>query len=429
MAWQVNESAAQATFPNQEPADPNTTNEVPANLAVKKSVLEAEALFTQEKFSEALKAYEKIYEKQSQDAWICCRLSILYEKSFQHSVSQNPTNNNTSELHANVVTFAAKAAEKDPKNHIYLLRMAQLYQNSYPHKSAQLYQQAIRLKPRNSSIYLMAAEHAAKQFQNQSYTTPTQKSAPLSPFTDTLLHIAQQYQQQFGLTNAYMEMMSYAYNRMPNKQSAKDSLMQQWLAIQFPGTSNTKTTPPNNATTETQQIPEPVATEEKPNLPSISRKIHESNLLFRCARLWHLSNQPNQQVKINEAFQYLEENFPYLDWSISKTFYEKNYPVASENYTLQWPAPVQLNNLNPAAALIIWQNIGYLSSHLSLAPQHYQAFVKSLEALEKHQSVSPTNFKQIATIIEYLLKAFNSNPESKILTPWLDQYKKLEDFN
>jgi hypothetical protein len=144
--------------------------------------------------------------------------------------------------------------------------------------------------------------------------------------------------------------------------------------------------------------------------------------------LYHLIHFPDQQQKVKEEFNSLEEDYPYLDWSISKSYVEKTSQNPQAEYPITWPNPSQLLTINPASALIIWQNIEYLSLHLNTAVTQYQPFLQSLDALEKQQSVNPQNYKQLATIIEYLLKTFNSNTESAKLLPYLNQYKKLEDF-
>jgi len=166
----------------------------------------------------------------------------------------------------------------------------------------------------------------------------------------------------------------------------------------------------------------------KQALPPISQKIHQSELLFRCAQLYHQSHSPDQQQKVLVEFNRLEEDYPYLDWSISKTYIEKSLQNPSVEFPLTWPNPSQLLTVNPASALIIWQNIEYLSLHLNATLVHYQPFLQSLQALEKQQSVNPQNYKQLVIIIEHLLKTFNSNTESAKLIPHLNQYKKLEDF-
>ncbi len=450
---------AQAVFPQQEPADPSSANAIPETLALKKAVLEAEALFTQEKYNEATKAYEKLLEKHK-EAWIYYRLSTLYQNKIQKTLvddaAKDPTTFN--QLHFQTVNSAEKAVELQPKNHSYLLHLASLYSNTLPHKSANLYQQVIRLQPRSSTLYVMAAEHAAKQIRFLPTTNTAKTPTTTSPFTDTLLSIAQQYKKQFGINAAYVEMALYAYNRMPGKEAAKDSLVNQWNAIRFQqiiaapsekistNTQNsatpktTETTSPNSSE---PQIPgDPIQSNElskqsssvsaQPStaktLPHLSQKIHQSELLFRCARLYHLVHFPDQQQKVKEEFNSLEEDYPYLDWSISKSYIEKTSQNPQAEYPITWPNPSQLLTINPASALIIWQNIEYLSLHLNTAAAQYQPFLQSLDALEKQQSVNPQNYKQLVTIIEYLLKTFNSNTESAKLLPHLNQYKKLEDF-
>lgn len=451
---------AQAVFPQQEPADPSSANAIPETLALKKAVLEAEALYTQEKYNEATKAYEKLLEKHK-EAWIYYRLSTLYQNKIQKTLvddaAKDPTTFN--QLNFQTVNSAEMAVELQPENHIYLIHLANLYSNTLPHKSANLYQQVIRLQPRSSTLYVMAAEHAAKQIRFLPTTNTAKTPTTTSPFTDTLLSIAQQYKKQFGINAAYVEMALYAYNRMPGKEAAKDSLVSQWNAIRFQQiiaspsekvTSNTQnsanpkiteTTAPN---TSVPKIPgDPAQSNELPKqsssisvqssatnqtLPYISQKIHQSELLFRCARLYHLIHFPDQQQKVKEEFNSLEEDYPYLDWSISKSYVEKTSQNPQAEYPITWPNPSQLLTINPASALIIWQNIEYLSLHLNTAVTQYQPFLQSLDALEKQQSVNPQNYKQLATIIEYLLKTFNSNTESAKLLPYLNQYKKLEDF-
>lgn len=451
---------AQAVFPQQEPADPSTESAIPETLALKKAVLEAEVLYTQEKYAEATKAYEKLLEKHK-EAWIYYRLSILYQNKIQKTLVDDAAKDPSAfnQLHFQTVNTAEKAAELQPKNHIYLLHLASLYSNTLPHKSANLYQQVIRLQPRSSSLYVMAAEHAAKQIRFLPTTNTDKSPTTTSPFTDTLLSIAQQYKKQFGMNAAYVEMTLYAYNRMPGKEAYKDSLIQQWNAVRF---QQIMATPPEKTATNSQnstnpkitettapntaepQIPGDPSPENQPSkqssansaqtspakqvLPSVSQKIHQSELLFRCARLYHLIHVPDQQQKVKEEFTSLEEDYPYLDWSISKSYVEKSSQNPNTEYPLTWPNPSQLLTINPASALLIWQNIEYLSLHLSATPIHYQPFLQSLQALEKQQSVNPQNYKQLVIIIEHLLKTFNSSTESAKLIPHLNQYKKLEDF-
>ncbi len=451
---------AQAVFPQQEQADPSTVTTIPENLALKKAVLEAEALYTQEKYNEATKAYEKLLEKHK-EAWIYYRLSTLYQNKIQKTLvddaAKDPTTVN--QLHFQTVNSAENAVELQPKNHIYLIHLADLYSNTLPHKSANLYQQVIRLQPRSSTLYVMAAEHAAKQIRFLPTTNTAKTPTTTSPFTDTLLSIAQQYKKQFGINAAYVEMALYAYNRMPGKEAAKDSLVNQWNAIRFQqiiaapsekistNTQNsatpktTETTAPNSSepqipgdpiqSNELSKQSSPISVQPTPTnqtLPYISQKIHQSELLFRCARLYHLIHFPDQQQKVKEEFNSLEEDYPYLDWSISKTYVDKLSQNPQAEYPITWPNPSQLITINPASALIIWQNIEYLSLHLNTAVAQYQPFLQSLDALEKQQSVNPQNYKQLVIIIEHLLKTFNSNTESAKLLPHLDKYKKLEDF-
>jgi tetratricopeptide (TPR) repeat protein len=426
IAFSTTPIQAQAVFPQQEPADPSTATDLPDNLALKKAVLEAEALYTQEKYNEATTAYEKLLEKHK-EAWIYYRLSTLYQNKIQKTLVDDAAKDPTAfnQLHYQTVTMAEKAVELQPKNHSYLLHLASLYSNTLPHKSANLYQQVITLQPRSSSLYVMAAEHAAKQIRflpttNASIKTPT----TTSPFTDTLLSIAQQYKKQFGINAAYVEMTLYAYNRMPGKEAHKDSLMSQWNAIRFQHVTAVPTEKNPSTTQNSTDQPSPT----KQALPPISQKIHQSELLFRCARLYHQSHSPDQQQKVLEEFNRLEEDYPYLDWSISKNYVEKSLQNPSAEFPLTWPNPSQLLTVNPASALIIWQNIEYLSLHLNATLVHYQPFLQSLQALEKQQSVNPQNYKQLVIIIEHLLKTFNSNTESAKLIPHLNQYKKLEDF-
>lgn len=417
---------SQAVFPQLEPADPTTSATLTANLELKKLVLEAEALFTQEKLAEALKSYEKINDKYPEEAWVKYRLSVIYQRSNYDYFRENENEIPSQQLNVLLksICLAEQAVALQPQNHIYLIHLAQLQANNKPHKAANLYHQAMLLQPRSSSIYGLAAEHAAKQIRYQLLNenppiTTTHKQTAISPFTDTLIHIAQRYKNQFGINATYVEMMVYAYSRMPNKEAEKNALLADW------NKSQQLTNNPVNSTNETATN---TAAPEKKSLPQISQRIHESEFTFNCARLYYLSTLPDKSKETLQSFAMLEENYPYIDWTLSKNYYTNNASNAASKYPIVWPTALQLKNLNPASALLIWQNINYLAVHPTEAPNHYLPFIKSVEALETNQSVNPLNYKQLVTIIEYLLKTFNSNAESATLMPLLTRYKNLEDF-
>ena len=243
---------SQAVFPQLEPADPTTSATLTANLELKKLVLEAEALFTQEKLADALKSYEKINDKYPEEAWVKYRLSVIYQRSnydyFREKENEIPSQQLNVLLKS--ISLAEQAVALQPQNHIYLIHLAQLQANNKPHKAANLYHQAMLLQPRSSSIYGLAAEHAAKQIRYQLLnenppTTTTNKQTAISPFTDTLIHIAQRYKNQFGINATYVEMMVYAYSRMPNKEAEKNALLADW------NKSQQLTNNPVNSTNET----------------------------------------------------------------------------------------------------------------------------------------------------------------------------------
>lgn len=398
--------------------------------------MEAEALITQEKYSEATTSYQKIYEKYPNNDWVNYRLSVLYLRAIKPLNSETPTANHAElqQQFLQSLTLAENAVSLQPNNHIYLIHLGEMIASNKPHKAANLFHQAILLQPRSSSIYGLAAEHAAKQIRYQlvNENLPPHKPIAVSPFTDTLLNIAQRYKNQFGLNATYVEMMVYAYSRMPNKEEEKNALLNDWNKNQ-PLTNNPENS--TNTQTEANQTVQPAdepatnnASPEKKSLPQLSQRIHESELTFQCASLFYLSTLPNKNKETLASFSLLEETYPYIDWSISKNYYTHNAINATSIYPIVWPTALQLKTLNPASALLIWQNINYLAVHLTEASNHYQPLIKSIESLETNQSVNPLNYKQLVSIIEYLLKTFNSSTESATLMPLLSRYKNLENF-